>query len=201
MKFDPLKFDPLNNHRILLIDDSESVHGLFRKMLGTSSVPPTRNERKAAPGQPEEKFEKPVFEIDSAFQGEEGLALIEKSLLEKRPYALAFVDVRMEPGWDGIQTTCKIWDTYPDLQVVICTGFVDRPWEDMVKTLGFLDRVVVLMKPFEKIEVIQLAVGMTEKWRLNQQAKLRVDNLEKLVENARARDRADKRTNLESRPR
>jgi YesN/AraC family two-component response regulator len=129
----------------------------------------------------------PYFEVDSADQGEEGLALIEKSLAENRPYSVAFVDVRMPPGWDGIHTIRKIWKEYPDLEVVICTGFADRPWEEMVKSLGFLDRLFVLIKPFEAIEVKQLAVGLSEKWRLKQQSKLRVDNLEKLVRDLRSR--------------
>jgi DNA-binding LytR/AlgR family response regulator len=123
----------------------------------------------------------PCFKVDTVNQGEDGLVLIEKSLQENRPYSVAFVDVRMPPGWDGIHTIGKIWQKYPDLEVVICTGFVDRSWEEMVKSLGFLDRLLVLIKPFEAIEVKQLAVGLSEKWRLKQQSKLRVDNLEKLV--------------------
>ena len=87
----------------------------------------------------------------------------------------------MPPGWDGIDTISKIWAAHPDLEVVLCTGFSDRSWEDIVKSLGFLDRLIVLIKPFEAIEIKQLAVGLSAKWRLKQQSKLRVDNLEKLV--------------------
>jgi DNA-binding NarL/FixJ family response regulator len=180
-----MMFNPHNNHHLLVIDDHEGIHRDFRKILANSSVRDVLGElesglfgQKAA----DPDSGTPIFEIDSAYDGEEGLALIERSLLEGRPYALAFVDVRMAPGWDGVQTTCKIWEKYPDLQVVLCTGFSDRPWADMVRPLGFLDRVVVLIKPFDSIAVLQLAVAMTEKWRLNQQAKLRVDNLEKLVD-------------------
>src|ERR1700726_3322418 len=92
--------------------------------------------------------------------------------------ALAFVDVRMPPGWDGIETTCKIWEKYPDLQVVICTAYSDYSWEEMLKTLGSSDRMVILKKPFDNIEVLQLAISITEKWRLYQQAKLRLENID-----------------------
>jgi ActR/RegA family two-component response regulator len=183
-----MKFDPQSNHRILLIDDDESVHDVFRRILIRRSI------RKAVPEEDADSSgcepipnKMPVFEIDSAFTGEEGLRLIEKSLLELRPYFMAFVDVCLGSGWDGVQTTCKIWQQYSDLQVVLCTGFSDRPWEDLVKSMGFLDRMIVLIKPFDITEVKQLAVGLSEKWRLGQQAKLRVDNLEKLVQNLRAR--------------
>src|SRR5258708_17503219 len=88
---------------------------------------------------------------------------------------MAFVDVRMPPGWDGVETTAKIWEKYPDLQVVLCTAYSDYSWEDMLKKLGYSDRLVILKKPFETIEVLQLAVSMTEKWRLHQHAKISVN--------------------------
>jgi CheY-like chemotaxis protein len=183
-----MKFNPQSNRRILVIDDVESIHDFFRKVLigrPNSKVAGDKDVDLAGNKRVPEKM--PIFEIDSAFSGEEGLRLIERSLLENNPYSLAFVDVRLGSGWDGVQTTCKIWQQYPDLNVILCTGFSDRPWEDLVKSLGFLDRMIVLIKPFDISEVKQLAVGLSEKWRLGQQAKLRVDNLEKLVQNLRTR--------------
>ena len=95
---------------------------------------------------------------------------------------MAFVDVRMPPGWDGVETTARIWQKYPDLQVVICTAYSDYSWEDMLKRLGYSDRLVILKKPFDNIEALQLAISMTEKWRLYQQARLRLDDLERMVQ-------------------
>jgi CheY-like chemotaxis protein len=123
-----------------------------------------------------------MFEIDSAYQGQEGLDLIGKSLLEDRPYSLAFVDVRMPPGLDGVQTTRMIWGKYPDLQVVMCTAFSDYPWEEILLILGYSDRMVILKKPFDNIEVLLLAIAMTEKWRLHQQSKLHVEELKMVLE-------------------
>jgi two-component system sensor histidine kinase/response regulator len=175
--------NPRKNHRILVIDDNRAIHDDFRKILITSCLPNDLDEDEAALfGEVTTRFELPEFEIDSAYQGQEGLDLIEKSLLEDRPYALAFVDVRMPPGWDGVETTCKIWELYSDLQVVICTAYSDYSWEEMLKTLGYSDRLVILKKPFDNIEVLQLAISMTEKWRLYQQAKLHLNDLERMVE-------------------
>jgi CheY-like chemotaxis protein len=166
-------FDPQNCCRVLVIDDDQNTQELLRRIL--VKISSARDKKNSSSSR------MPCFQVDSADQGENGLRLIEESLLEHRPYSLAFVDVRLGPGWDGIETTCKIWQKYPDLEVVICTAFVDRPWEEMVKSFGFLDRLIVLIKPFNTIEVKQLAVGLSEKWRLKQQSKLRIDNLEKLV--------------------
>jgi len=89
--------------------------------------------------------------------------------------------VRMPPGWDGVETTAKIWQRYPDLQVVICTAYSDYSWEAMLLKLGYSDRLVILKKPFDTVEVLQLAIAMTEKWRLYQQARLRLEDMEKMV--------------------
>jgi CheY-like chemotaxis protein len=172
-------FDPLKCHRILVMDDDQGVQELFRRMLLKASDLPGEHGNLT-------HSQVPDFEVDFAYQGQDGLALVEKSLRERRPYSLAFVDIQM-PGWDGIETISKIWEKYCDLQVVICTGYLNYSWEEIGRTLGYLDRFVILNKPFNKIEVLQLAIAMTEKWRLNQQAKLRVDNLEKLIQSLRTR--------------
>jgi CheY-like chemotaxis protein len=95
----PMIIDPLKNGRILVIDDNRAIHEDFRKILVAPSQPIDLEEDEAALfGTTAVQFQMPVFEIDSAYQGQEGLDLIEKSLLENRHYALAFVDVRMPPG-------------------------------------------------------------------------------------------------------
>jgi CheY-like chemotaxis protein len=179
-----MNINPLQNRRILLIDDNPAIHEDFRKVLIRASVVPNdlSEQEVALFGHTTVKYQSPIFEIDSAYQGQEGLDLVEKSLWEGRPYALAFVDVRMPPGWDGIETTFKIWARYPDLQVVICTAYSDYSWEEMLSILGFSDRLLILKKPFDNIEVLQLAIAMTEKWRLHQQVKLRLDDLERIVQ-------------------
>src|ERR1017187_5299042 len=179
-----MDIDPQKNHRILVIDDNHAIHADFRKILGRSQDQ-SRNlgvMEQALFGEAESsRAVVPVFEIDSAYQGREGFDLIEKSLKENHPYAMAFVDVRMPPGWDGVETTAKIWEKYSELQVVICTAYSDYSWENMLNKLGYSDRLVILKKPFDNIEVMQLAISMTEKWRLYQQAKFRLEDLERMV--------------------
>jgi signal transduction histidine kinase len=191
-----MNIDPDQNRRILVIDDNRAIHQDFRKIL----TPPKPEQKLMAAAEAflfddaDSQTQLPEFTVDSAFQGQEGLDLIEKSLQENHPYALAFVDVRMPPGWDGVETTAKIWQKYPELQVVICTAYSDYSWEDMLKKFGYSDRLVILKKPFDNIEVLQLAISMTEKWRLYQQAKLRLDDLEQMVQERTA---ALQKTNTE----
>ena len=179
-----MNVNPNNNHRILVIDDNKDIHEDFRKILSRQKKDAVGDLAEAEAVLFDEEspnVDLPEFQIDSAFQGQEGLDSIEKSLQQDSPYAMAFVDVRMPPGWDGVETTAQIWQKYPDLQVVICTAYSDYSWEEMLKKLGYSDRLVILKKPFDSIEVLQLAISMTEKWRLYYQAKLRLDELETMV--------------------
>jgi PAS domain S-box-containing protein len=129
-----------------------------------------------------ESAQMPTFEVDSAFQGEEGLARVKAALQEHRPYALAFIDVRMPPGWDGVETTVRIWEACPDLEVVICTAYSDYSLGEMLGRVRNEDQLVILKKPFDTIEVLQLANALTGKWRWHQESKLKLDYLDKLVQ-------------------
>ena len=173
----------VKNQRILVIDDNRAIHEDFRKIFYTDVTSESIDATEAA------LFEEvqasptpPCFGLDSAYQGQEGLERVQQSLAEGRPYAMAFVDVRMPPGWDGIETVAHLWKIYPDLQVVICTAYSDYCWDEMNRRLGKTDRLVILKKPFDNIEVLQLAGALTEKWRLHQQARSHVRDLEVIIE-------------------
>ena len=114
-------------------------------------------------------------------QGQDGHDMITEALLVGRPFALAFIDMRMPPGWDGMETTLRILTLDSDIQIVICTAYSDYSWEDMSRRLGATDRVLILKKPFDNVEVIQLAMALCRKWSLSRIAKNRMEILESLV--------------------
>src|ERR1700680_4350306 len=107
--------------------------------------------------------------------------LVKKALAEGRPYAMAFVDIRMPPGWDGVETTQKIWEVDPDVQIVLCTAYADYSWDEMFEKIGNADGVVILKKPFDTVEALQLAHALTEKWWLHRQSRKRMEELESMV--------------------
>lgn len=153
------------NRRILLIDDSEDIHKDFRKVLGRRASSADLDEMEAsifgaAPG----AAGPPAFDLTSVYQGEQGLSAIQRALQEGAPYALAFVDVRMPPGWDGIETLARIWKEDPALQAVICSAYSDYSWGDITARLGQTHRLLILKKPADPIEVRQMACALTEKW-------------------------------------
>ncbi len=167
------------NRRILVIDDNHAIHDDFRKILGTPDA------EDAALREAESLLfgttAAMLFEIDTASQGEEGLQKVEQAMREGRPYAMAFVDVRMPPGWDGIETTQRIWQVCPDLQVVLCTAFADTSWDEMRRKFDSLDRLLILKKPFDTIEILQMANALTQKWLLLQESRMKLGGLEQMV--------------------
>jgi len=170
------------SHRLLVIDDNPRIHEDIRKILCPAAIGDLAEDAAELFGDVPSTSQLSDFEIDSAHQGQEGLALVEKSLAEGRPYSLAFVDVRMPPGWDGIETIQHIWKCHPDLQVVICTAYSDHSWDGIIQKLGKSDSLLILKKPFDNVEVLQLAHALTKKWVVTRQARSRLDNLESVVE-------------------
>jgi two-component system, NtrC family, sensor kinase len=174
-----------NTPRLLIIDDNRAIHDDFRKILCPKPLSSGNlDEAEAALfGEAPTTSSCPAisFQLDSACQGKEGLDLVKKAVEQGTRYALAFVDVRMPPGWDGVETTARIWEVDPDLQIVICTAYSDCSWDEMLGKLGHSDRLVILKKPFDSIEVLQLANSLSRKWHLLQESKNKMTSLEEMV--------------------
>lgn len=173
----PAQHDFARRSRVLVIDDEESIQFTFQSILcglkgrAKRSPPPAD-----AKGQPLY-----AFEVDCAFSGEEGLTKTQRAAQGGRPFAVAFVDVRLPGGWDGLETIPRLWEVSPELQIVICTGQGNFSWTEVVNTLGESDRLLILKKPFERAEVLQAASALSEKWELQRQVARNVHSLEDLV--------------------
>ncbi|MFI4890088.1 MAG: putative bifunctional diguanylate cyclase/phosphodiesterase [Steroidobacterales bacterium] len=171
--------------RILLIDDNRAIHEDFRKVLSPDPQGTAENLFLAAEaillGETAERSQRPAFEIDSAYQGREGVEIAQKAVTDGRPYSMAFVDMRMPPGWDGLETIEHLWAIDPHIQVVICSAHSDYDWFDVVGRLGHSDQLLVLRKPFEPIEAVQCATALVRKWQNEQAMRSQVESLEQAV--------------------
>ncbi|HTX66749.1 MAG TPA: response regulator [Opitutaceae bacterium] len=184
MEKPPLNVPPEEkNRRILVIDDNRAIHEDFRKILqpDTSAAALAQDEATLF-GDHTSVRQFKIFTVHAALQGPDGLAMVRGALAAGQPYAMAFVDMRMPPGWDGLETTLKLWEIQPDLQVVICTAYSDYAWKDLIAKIGLSDRLVILKKPFDNIEVLQLSLTLTEKWHLLQQARQREEGLRQAID-------------------
>ncbi|HEX6960859.1 MAG TPA: GGDEF domain-containing response regulator, partial [Lacipirellula sp.] len=121
-----------DNRRILIVDDTRAIHDDFRKILcGEETNDELEGLSQALFGdEPSTTVTRTRFELESAYQGQEGLQKLIAAKEAGRPFAVAFVDMRMPPGWDGVETTLELWKVAPDLQIVICTAYSDYSWDD-----------------------------------------------------------------------
>jgi PAS domain S-box-containing protein len=153
-----------HNRRVLIVDDQRAIHDDFRKLLEAAPA------SAAAALEQEILGESPLasidYEIESAYQGEAGLEAVRRARASELPFALAIVDARMPPGWDGLLTVEKIFEADPDIQAVICTAYSDTRWQELQRRFGVSDRLLILKKPFDPAEACQLVCAMTEKWNL-----------------------------------
>jgi signal transduction histidine kinase len=172
------------NRRVLLVDDNIAIHEDFQRVLTP------RDEAASIDSAAEALFGDvgplpaiplPKYQLDFARQGEEALLMVADAMNRHEPYALAFVDMRMPPGWDGLTTIVKLWSVDPKVQIVICTAYSDRSWHEIQTTLTARENWLILKKPFDKVEVLQLAQSLTDKWNLSRIAETREAELEKLV--------------------
>jgi diguanylate cyclase (GGDEF)-like protein len=176
---------PLANRRILIIDDNASIHLDFRKVLSAQAEHSAQAALDVLEadlfGEAVDAAVRPNFDVDSAHQGQEGVEMANRARAEGRPYAMAFVDMRMPPGWDGLQTIERLWATDPDVQVVICSAHTDYDWTEVVARLGHSDRLLVLRKPAEPIEVLQCATALSRKWENDKLVREHVLRLEEVI--------------------
>ncbi|WP_348739198.1 putative bifunctional diguanylate cyclase/phosphodiesterase [Pseudomonas rhodesiae] len=170
------------NRRILIVDDTVSIHEDFRKILcadadGEPSLDSLEETLFGTPAAPRQ-----VFELDSAYQGQEALALVSQALAANAPYAMVFIDMRMPPGWDGLQTIEQLWNVDPNLQIALCTAYSDYSFEAIEARLKYNDQLLILKKPFDHLEIRQMASALTWKWQLAQDVARKVIGLERTIE-------------------
>lgn len=179
-----------HNRRILLADDMPAIHEDFRKILLSAEASSNLDDLESALFGTTAKTSAEAFVLDSACQGQEAHAMVRKALEVDEPYALAFIDMRMPPGWDGVETIEHLWQEDPRLQIVICTAYADQSWVEVFDRLDARDRLLVLKKPFDPIEVRQLASALTMKWQMTEDAAFKLNQLEQAVEE-RTRELSD----------
>lgn len=178
--------------RILIVDDNPEIHQDFIKIFSKNDTQPIlKGEDLLFGAQKKSPTLSDVhYQIDSAYQGREALELVRSALAQGLPYALAFIDMRMPPGWDGVKTIKKIWEIDANIQMVICSAYSDHSWEEITRELGGCENFLILKKPFEVIEISQLASALTKKWELlanlHKLVKSRTDSLENLYSLSKA---------------
>jgi signal transduction histidine kinase len=179
--------------RVVIIDDVEEIHNNIRTIFQSrkNDLLDALKQDLFGPSSHNQNLtkERPLI-FHSACQGQEGYELVKKSVAMGKPYSVAIVDMRMPPGWDGLQTIRKIREVDQDLEIIVCSAYSDYSWHDIAHELGVNDRYLFLSKPFEVTEMKQMVINLAEKWWLKTKNKMYIEELRKARQTAEASDSA-----------
>ena len=172
--------------RIIVIDDNIAIHEDVRKTLCPTTVEhDTHLEALKAElfgaTQPPDRPDEPSIRLSFATQGQQGYAVVQQAYDAGDPFSVAVVDMRMPPGWDGLDTIEHLWRVDPKLQVVICTAFSDHSWVEIAERLIHSEGLLVLKKPFEPVELQQMVSTLSAKWASERKIARHVARLDELV--------------------
>ena len=161
-----MKFEGYTNRRVLIVDDQKEIHDDFAEILNPRSLASSGRELASAFLAEEEPPGLPDFEMLHARSGEDACGIVSAGKEADRPVAVAYVDIRMPPGMDGIETIGRIRKIDPDIEVVIMTAYTDRSLLDVVETVGPLHKVLYVRKPFAREEIQQITLSLVGKWNV-----------------------------------
>lgn len=175
----------MDNRRILIIDDDPAIREDYQKILC-----PEKNAAFAILEEMEKALfdsaaraqdSLPLFNLEFASQGKEGYEIVQRANKNERPYAVAFIDIRMPPGWDGVETAARIRKLDSNIEIVMVTAYSDRDRNSMIEAVTDASKLLYLKKPFDPDEIRQLAHSLTDKWNLGYREKEYRRYLEKML--------------------
>lgn len=154
---------------VLVVDDEPAVHDDFRRCLM-----PAANESGRLDELRRDLFgvesPAPIESIDvellHARSGEAAVEMLREGGAAAGGVALAYVDMRMSPGWNGVETIRALWDLDARIQMVLCTAYSDFTWDRVLAEVGNGERLHLLRKPFSTDQVRRFTQVLCKKWAL-----------------------------------
>src|SRR3984957_16190169 len=96
---------------------------------------------------------------------EAAVAAVRDALAADDPFAVAFLDMRMPPGPDGVWAAARIRELDPAIEIVICTAYSDIDPRDSGGMVPPEEKLSYLQKPFHPHEIRQMTISLASKWR------------------------------------
>ena len=156
----------LENNRVLIVDDQKEIHEDFTEMLKAEPLEVSGGELAASFLVEESQPPLRRFELLHARTGEEALAVVRSGKERDLPVAAAYVDIRMPPGMDGLETIRRFRQVDPDVEIVIMTAYTDMTLTEIVRGMEMLHKVLYIRKPFTREEIQQMTLSLVEKWNI-----------------------------------
>lgn len=173
------------NNRVLIVDDHENIHQDIEEMLKPNlSKSITDSLAKVFGSNVEENF-LPDFELLHAMNGKMAYEIIKQSIDDNKPIAVVYVDMRMPPGWDGLETIRKIREIDKNVEIVIMTAYSDKPLSEIIYDMELLHKLLYIRKPFAREEIQQMTISLVEKWNTEMELELNRQRLESVINSTR----------------
>ena len=161
------------NTRVLIVDDQAEIHSDFQEILSKPDNPIASDDL-ADVFLPVDLANSaayfPTFELTHASSGTEAYQIVKAAKAAGRPFAVAYIDIRMPPGMDGIETIRRIREFEKNLEIVIMTAYTDKPLHEIVMNMELLHKLLYIRKPVAREEIQQITFSLVEKWNVEQDA-------------------------------
>ena len=157
------------NRRVLIVDDQKEIHADFVEMLKPGLTKASTDELAPAFIHEENKPFLPEFELSHATSGEEAYEAIKAGKESNRPIAVVYIDIRMPPGIDGIETIRRVRKIDHDIEVVIMTAYTDKSLPEIIHDMKLLHKVLYVRKPFTREEIQQITLSLVGKWNVERE--------------------------------
>ena len=157
------------NARVLIVDDQEEIHADFRELLKPGFMKLSTDALATAFLPKDEEVFQPEFDLQFARSGEEALDIVVSQKGRNCPFAVAYVDIRMPPGIDGIETIRRIRAVDEEVEVVIMTAYADKSLSEIVQGMELLHKLLYIRKPFAREEIQQITLSLVEKWNVERE--------------------------------
>ena len=161
--------------RVLVADDEAEVRDAYRQILFeadmSSETAVFHNLRERLFSRPPEQLAKNLSPSDTAFTpvfcegAEAAVAAVREALAADDPFAVAFLDMRMPPGPDGVWAAARIRELDPAIEIVVCTAYSDVDPRDIGAMVPPEEKLSYLQKPFHPHEIRQMTISLASKWR------------------------------------
>ena len=159
------------NNRVLIVDDQPDIHSDFTEMLMPSPdlVGASMDDLAAAfIDDTANRAFLPGFELVHAGGGKEACDIVRAARASNRPIAVAYVDIRMPPGIDGVETTRRMREIDSDIEIVLMTAYTDKPLSEIIHGMALPHKLLYIRKPFSQEEIQQITLSLVGKWNIEQ---------------------------------
>ena len=160
------------NARVLIVDDQRDIHDDFEEML-LARAAAADDLAASFLGAEEPDHHLPEFELLHAMGGEEACELVARAARDERPIAVAYIDIRMPPGIDGVTAVRRIRRVDRAIEIVLMTAYTETSLADIVQDMELLHKLLYIRKPFAREEVQQITLALVKKWNLERELEAR----------------------------